>query len=85
MGKNKQPSSQPKVEIVNAVVDGVDNMLNVRTTPEVKDGNVITTIKKGTYIQVVDPKKAETKEFYKIVVKDPEVKGYAMKKYIKII
>lgn len=73
-------------EIVDAKVDGVDNMLNVRSTPEKKDGNIVTQIKNGLKIQVVDPKKS-TNGWYKIIVTDKEKKtdGYVMKKYIKII
>lgn len=71
-------------EEVNAIVDGVNTMLNVRSTPEKKDGNVLTTIKKGTKIKVVDPKKAKN-EWYKIIVVDSKQVGFAMKKYIKII
>ncbi len=79
---------EPKVEepeIVDAEVYGVDSMLNIRSTPEVKDDNVITLVKKGTKIKVVDPKKAEKDSWYKIIVTDMKMEGYAMKKYIKII
>lgn len=81
-----KPLTTVEPEIVDAVVDGVDFMLNIRSTPEVKDDNIITSVKKGTVIQVVDPEKTEGK-FYKIIVTDPPKKteGYGMKKYIKII
>lgn len=87
---NPKPISlQPKVEreepeIVNGVVDEVDNLLNVRSTPRLEEGNIMMQIKKGTKIQVVDPKKAKG-EWYRIVVTDRKTEGYAMKKYIKII
>lgn len=87
---NPKPiSPQPKVEreepeIVNGVVDEVDNLLNVRSTPRLEEGNIMMQIKKGTKIQVVDPKKAKG-EWYRIVVTDRKTEGYAMKKYIKII
>lgn len=100
MSKNKgvpikpapEVKEEPKVEAtkieeptqVDAIVDGVNSMLNVRSTPEKKDGNVITTIKKGTKIKVVDPKKAKN-EWYKIIVVDSKQVGFAMKRYIKII
>lgn len=72
-------------EIVDAVVDGVNNMLNVRSTPRVEEDNVVTTIKNGTKIKVVDPKKA-TREWFKIIITDKDkTEGFAMKKYIKII
>ena len=71
-------------EVVEAVVDGVDSMLNVRSKPKVEEGNIVMQIKKGTKIQVVDPKKAKS-EWYRIVVTDRKTEGYAMKKYIKII
>lgn len=85
----KPMSPQPKVEreepeIVNGVVDEVDNLLNVRSTPRLEEGNIMMQIKKGTKIQVVDPKKAKG-EWYRIVVTDRKTEGYAMKKYIKII
>jgi hypothetical protein len=72
-------------ETVDAEVYGVDSMLNIRSTPEVKDDNVITLVKKGTKLKVVDPKKAEKDSWYKIIVTDMKMEGYAMKKYIKII
>lgn len=90
MGKRKEHVVK-QTEVTNteetkeAVVDGVDSMLNIRSTPEVKEDNVISTVKKGMKIIVVDPKKEEN-GFYKIIVKDKkDVKGFAMKKYIKII
>lgn len=86
---NPKPATQPKVEpeqpeIVNAIVDGVDWLLNVRSTPKVEEGNIVMQIKKGTRIEVVDPKKAKG-EWYRIVITDRKTEGYAMKKYIKII
>lgn len=71
-------------EIVDAQVDGVDSMLNIRSTPEVKEGNILMQLKKGTKLKVVDPKKAK-EPWYKIIVTDNKTEGYAMKKYIKII
>ena len=80
----REQSTEPV--IVDAKVDGVNNMLNVRSAPEKKDGNIVTQIKNGLKIQVVDPKKS-TNGWYKIIVTDKEKKtdGYVMKKYIKII
>lgn len=77
-------SVQEPVE-VEAIVDGVNVMLNIRSTPERKDGNIITTVNKGVKIIVVDPDKAKDKEWYKIKVIDSKQEGYAMKKFIKII
>lgn len=71
-------------EEVNAIVDGVSSMLNIRSTPEKTEENVITTVKKDTKIIVVDPKKAKG-DWYRIRVVDTKQEGYAMKKYIKII
>ena len=73
-------------EIVDAEVSGVTDLLNVRATPEKRDGNVVTQIKNGLKIKVVDPKKS-TNDWYKIIVtdKDKKTDGYAMKKYIKIV
>lgn len=90
--KNSKPipkpaNTQPKVEepeIIEAVVDGVDNLLNIRSTPKVEEGNIVAQIKRATKIQVVDPKKAKG-EWYRIIVTDRKTEGYAMKKYIKII
>lgn len=71
-------------EIVDAEVDGVNLMLNIRSTPNVEEGNVIMQLKKGTRLQVVEPKKAKN-DWYKIIITDKKTEGYAMKKYIKII
>ena len=87
---NPKPSApQPKAEIeepeiIDGVVDGVDNLLNVRSAPKVEEGNIVAQIKKETKLKVVDPKKAKG-EWYRIVVTDRKTEGYAMKKYIKII
>lgn len=87
---NPKPSTpQPKVETeepeaVEAVVDGVDNLLNIRSAPKVEEGNIVVQIKKETKLKVVDPKKAKG-EWYRIIVTDRKTEGYAMKKYIKII
>lgn len=84
--KKEQPIIATKPEIVDAEVDGVIDMLNVRSTPEKKDGNIVTQIKNGFKLQVVDPKKS-TNGWYKIIITDKEKKtdGYVMKKFIKII
>lgn len=82
-----EPKTEPVIEepeIVDAEVYGVDSMLNIRKTPKVEEGNIVMQLKKGTKIQVVDPKKAKN-EWYKIIVTDNKSKGFAMKKYIKII
>lgn len=78
------------IEEVDGVVDGVSCHLNVRETPEVKVDNVLTYIKKGTKIKVVDPKKDITgsgEKWHKIIVTNvvPPIHGYAMKKYIRIL
>lgn len=72
------------IEEVNAIVDGVNSMLNLRTAPEKTEDNIITTIKKGTKIIVVNPKKSKG-DWYRIRVVDTKQEGYAMKRYIKII
>lgn len=79
-------TEEAKKEEPNAVVFGVDFFLNVRRTPEIEMGNIITMIPKGTKIIVVDKKPAEDKsgEWYKIKVLDPVLEGYAMKKFIKV-
>ncbi|MBP5564541.1 MAG: SH3 domain-containing protein [Lachnospiraceae bacterium] len=62
-------------------------MLNVRSTPEIKEGNVIATLENGSGVKVEEPKKDHS-GFYKIIIVDKEdkpKKGYAMKKFIKII
>lgn len=80
------------VEEVDGMVDGVQLHLNVRSTPEVKADNVLTILKKGTNVKVIDPKKTEEGSGEKwlkirIIDKKPEneITGYAMKKYIKMI
>lgn len=76
---------EEKDEIVDAIVDGVQQMLNIRSTAEVKEGNVITTVGKGEKVKVVNPKKAGN-EFYKIILTDgKKTEGYAMKKFIKFV
>lgn len=82
----KEVEAPKEPEIVEAEVSGVTDLLNVRSTPEKKDGNIVTQIKNGVKIQVVDPKKAKN-DWYKIIVTDKEKKtdGFAMKKYIRII
>lgn len=79
-----QDTVKVEPEIVDAEVYGVDSMLNIRSTPQVKDGNILIQLTKGTKLKVVDPKKAKG-AWYKIIVTDPKTEGYAMKKYIKII
>lgn len=92
MAKTKSAPKSKKVEEkpivaeepmeVDAIVDGVTTMLNVRSTPEKKEGNVVTTIENGTEVKVREPKKPG--EWYKIIVTDSKKEGYVMKKYIKI-
>lgn len=77
-------------EEVDGVVDGVACHLNVRLTPEVKADNVLTYIKKGTKVRVVDPKKeisGSGEKWHKIIITnvEPHIHGYAMKKYIRIL
>ncbi len=77
-------------EIVDGVVSTVNELLNVRETPEVKPDNIKATIKKGLRIKVIEPKKEITKcgeSWYRIKIVDsnPEVNGYVMKKFIKIV
>ena len=93
MGKSKNTPKPRQVEEktivaeepkeVDAIVDGVTTMLNVRSTPEKKEGNVVTTIENGTEVKVREPRKPG--EWYKIIVSDSKKEGYAMKKYIKIV
>lgn len=78
------------IEEVDGVVDGVQSHLNVRLTPEVKADNVLTILKKGTKVKILDSKKTEEgsgEKWFKIRVFNvkPEITGYAMKKYIKMI
>ena len=84
-------TEEPKEETVTeveAIVDGVDMYLNVRKTPEVKDDNKITMLKKGYKIIVVDAEKpisSKGDSWFKIKFGNPPQEGYAMKKYIKVI
>ena len=72
---------EPNAEVVN-----VNVFLNVRSTPEVKEGNIVTMLQKGTKIIVVDKKPVPSKDgdFYKIKSLNHALEGYAMKKYIKV-
>lgn len=84
-----EPEPGVTEEIVEGVVDGVDTHLNVRSTPEVKADNVVTMLKKGTKVKVIDPKKEITgsgEKWHKIRVfnVEPNITGYAMKKYIRV-
>ena len=84
-------NDEEQVEEVEAVIDGVDMALNIRKDPEVKANNQIAILGKGVKIIVVDPKKTiknKDGEWYKVKVNkkdDEDNKGYAMKKYIKVI
>ncbi len=71
----------------NAEVSGVDVFLNIRKEPSLREGTIITMLPKGTKIIVTDKKpiKNDQGEWYKVKVLDPEMEGYAMKKYIKVI
>lgn len=83
----KPINNQEKVEepeIIDGEVYGVNSSLNIRSAPEVKEGNVVMVLKKGTKLKVVDPKKAKG-SWYRIIVTDPKAEGYAMKKFIKIV
>ena len=78
------------IEEVDGVVDNIQTHLNIRSTPEVKADNVLTILKKGTNVKVINPKKTEEgsgEKWLKIRVFNvkPEITGYAMKKYIKMI
>ncbi len=65
----------------DAKVNGVDSMLNIRSAPE-KANNVIGLFPNGTPCKVL--KANENSDWFRIIIGDPEVEGYAMKKYIKI-
>lgn len=65
----------------DAVIEGA-GMLNIRSTPEVKDGNVIGIFPDKTPAKVL--KNKDGGDWWKIIVGSPEVKGYAMRKYITI-
>lgn len=77
---------EAKEEEPNAEVVNVNFFLNVRSTPEVKEGNIVTMLQKGTKIIVIDKKPIPSKDgdFYKIKSLDPVLEGYAMKRYIKV-
>ena len=82
---------EEKTEEVEAVVDGVDMALNIRKDPEIKPNNQIAILGKGTKIIVVDPKKTvknKDGEWYNVRLKgekDEDGKGYALKRYIKVV
>lgn len=82
---------EEKIVEVEAVVDGVNSCLNIRREPEVKPNNQIAILGKGTKIVVIDPEKPvknKDTEWFKVKIKNDnkgEERGYAMKKYIKII
>ena len=76
--KEVEVKETPKEEF--GVVDGVTNMLNVRSKPEVGD-NIVTQIKNGTEVKITE---RPNKDWFKIIVTDPKTEGYVMKKYIKI-
>lgn len=84
---------EAETEEVEAVIDGVENYLNIRRKPEVKANNQIAILSKGTKIIVVDPKKPvknKDGEWFRIRLfgkdkDDEDNNGFAMKKYIKII
>lgn len=85
---------EEKEELVEAEVDGVRSMLNIRMKPEVKDNNQIAMLGKGTRLFVVNPKEEHEgsgEKWYKVRLSkeadknDPANNGYAMKKYIKLL
>lgn len=85
-----EPDPVSKEEIVKGVVKGVQLHLNVRLTPEVKTDNVITILKNGTEVEIIDPKILEEgsgEKWYKIRVfnVEPNIVGYAMTKYISVV
>lgn len=73
--------AKPVEEKKLAVVDGVQSLLNIRSTPEVAEDNVLEVIAKGTSVMVVTS--FESDEWYKVEVHGTI--GYAMKKFIKIL
>ena len=96
----EEPANEVPVEpveeienIVDAVVDGVEMSLNIRKNPKKEANNQIAILGKGTKIIVVNPEKTvkeDGEEWYKVRLfggdkKDPDVNGYAMKKFIKVI
>lgn len=72
---------EPVEKWVDANVNGVDSMLNIRSSAEVAN-NVIGLFGEGTPCKVLKPN--ENSDWYRIIIGEPEVKGYAMKKYIKV-
>lgn len=84
----KEIVEETKNDLPNAEVIDIEKFLNVRSTPKVERGNIIGMLTNGTKIIVVDKKPVtdqEKNEWYKIKVLDPELDGYAMKKFIKVI
>lgn len=77
----------------NAVVNGVEMLLNIRKNPEIAANNQIAMLGNGSKIIVVDPDKTEKNkdgEWYKVRLfgrdkKDPDANGYAMKMFIKVV
>lgn len=72
---------KPVEEKKLAVVDGVQSLLNIRSTPLVTEDNVLEVIAKGTNVIVITS--FESDEWYKVEVHGTI--GYAMKKFIKIL
>lgn len=78
-----------KTAEVDAYVDGVQSHLNIRSTPEVKADNVVSIVKNGTSLKVIEPETTfdgSGEKWYKVRIENENpVDGYAMTKYIKTI
>lgn len=78
--------TEPEEKLVDGIVDGVQRALNIRKKPKVEANNQIAILSKGTKLIIVDPDKpvkADDNFWYKVKV--GEERGYAMKKYIRIL
>lgn len=76
------------VKDYEAVVDGVSMSLNIRMKPKVEPNNQVAILDKGVKLFVHEPdktiKSGDGEEWYKVRLQDG-TKGYAMKKYIRMI
>ena len=73
---------------VEAVVDFVEQYLNVRSAPKVEKNNQVGILEKGTKVIVMshkDPIESDGTSWVKVKFGNPEQEGYVMKKYIRIL
>ena len=74
------PSGETILPLTKSTIGVVTvKLLNVRSSPEVVDNNVISSLLEGTEILVTPA----NEEFYKILAKAGD-EGYCMKKFIEI-